>query len=292
LRHYDYRSKKASWSANIAAASAVVFAGAFVWHRFFGLPAPVAIKVFGGAVAGAIAALTIAVAALVSIWKEGNLGAGKATGALFLSLLVLAVPLWSLPNLLNLPRLYEVTTDTASPPAFDRIAKIRQGQTNPVHYDAAFRALQAAAYPDIRPLTVQRPLIEVYSAAREAVKALNWKVVDEQSPEIAKTGYIEAIDRTFIFGFIDDVAIRITGSSRSAKIDIRSSSRFGQHDLGRNAKRIRHFMGEVKARLAEVERAEKMERAAASREAAEKAAEKEEARRGGRNRRKRDDDDD
>ncbi len=270
MRYYEHISQKAGWSFRIALLSVLVFAGAFVWHRFFGLPTPIALKVLGGAVAGAVISLTLAVAALVSIWNEGHEGAGRAFGAVLLSALVLAVPLWSLPSLLRLPRLYEVTTDPSAPPAFDRVAKIRQGPANPVHYEPSFGALQAAAYPDIKPLQVQRPLIDVYSSVREVVKTLNWKVLDEQAPEQTRTGYIEAVDRTFLFGFTDDIAIRVTGSPKMAKIDIRSSSRFGQHDLGRNAQRIRRFMTEVKLRLAELERLDRMERLVAARQAEEK----------------------
>ncbi len=287
MRYYEHHSHLARWSYRVAILAIVLFAGTFIWHRFVGLATPLALKMFGGAVALALMSLTIAVAALVKIWNQGSLGAGRAAFALFLSLLLLAVPLWSLPDLLHLPRLYDVTTDPASPPAFDRIAKIRQGQANSAHYDASFRPLQTAAYPDIKPLFVPRPVIDVYSAVRETVKGLNWKVIDEHAPEGGRTGYIEAVDRTWIFGFTDDVAIRITGSPRGAKIDIRSSSRFGQHDLGRNARRIREFMSEVKSRLASIERAERMERLVASREAGEKAAEKEEGskrHRGGRRR--------
>jgi uncharacterized protein (DUF1499 family) len=289
LRYYEHRSQKAIWSCRIAAAAVLVFAGTFVWHRFFGAPAPLALKISGGAVAAAVASLTLAAAALVSIWNEGHHGAGRASFALFLSMLVLAVPLASLPDLLQLPRLYDVTTDTGSPPAFDRIGKIRPGQANPVRYEQAFGPMQMAAYPDIKPLYISRPIVDVYSAVHEVVKSLSWKIVDEQSPENGKTGYIEAIDRTFIFGFTDDVAIRITGSPKAAKIDIRSSSRFGQHDLGRNAKRIRRFMADVKARLAEIDRTERMERLAASREAAERL---EDAKRRARVKRKQGDDDD
>lgn len=286
MRYYEHRSIKANWSYRIAVVSVLVFLATFVWHRFFGLATPLALKVFGGAVAGAVVSLTLGVAGLVGIWNEGHVGAVRASLALFLSALVLAVPLWSLPSLLSLPRIYEVTTDPSSPPAFDRVAKIRQGQANPVHYDPAFAPLQQSAYPDIKSLQVQRPLVDVYSSVRETVKALNWKVIDEQAPEGIKSGYVEAVDRTLLFGFTDDVAIRVTGSSQAAKIDIRSSSRFGQHDLGRNAQRIRRFMTEVKTRLAELERAERMERLVASRQAQEK-----EGRGGKANRRKGDDDD-
>jgi uncharacterized protein (DUF1499 family) len=270
LRSYHERlSQKARWSYRIAILSALVFLGIFTWHRFFGLPTPLALKILGASVIGAGASVTLAFLALITIWNDGALGAIRATCALLLGALILAVPLWSLPNLLRLPRLYEVTTDPGSPPAFDRIAKIRQGQANSVHYDASLGALQVAAYPDIKPLQVQRPLVEVYSSVRDTVKALNWKVIDEQTPEGTKNGYIEAVDRTFLFGFTDDVVIRVTGSPKSAKINIRSSARFGQHDLGRNAQRIRRFMAEVKTRLAELERSERMARAVATRQAQE-----------------------
>jgi hypothetical protein len=272
LRYTEHVSQKAAWSYRIALLSLLVFAGVFVWHRFFGLSTPLALKALGGAAAGAAVSLSLAAAALVSIWNQGRVGAGRASAAVFLSALVLATPLWSLPALLRLPRIYEITTDTASPPAFDRVAKIRQGVANPVHYEPSFGALQTAAYPDIKPLVAPRPPVDVYATVLEAIKALNWKIIDEQAPEGARSGHIEAVDRTLIFGFTDDISIRITGSSKAAKIDIRSSSRFGQHDLGRNAQRIRRFMAEVKTRLAELERSDRMGRLVATRQAETKPA--------------------
>ncbi len=99
---------------------------------------------------------------------------------------------------------------------------------------------------------------------------MNWKIIDEQAPETTRSGHIEAVDRTLFFGFTDDIAIRVTGSAKSAKVDIRSSSRFGQHDLGRNAERIRRFETEVKARLAELERLDRIERVVAAHRADDK----------------------
>jgi uncharacterized protein (DUF1499 family) len=269
VRYYQHHSRKARWSYRIAWMSVLLFLTVLVWHRFFSMPTPLALKLLGAAVAGAVMSLILSAAALVNIWKEGYLGAIRASFALLFSLFVLALPLRSLPNLLSLPRLYDVTTDPASPPAFDRVVQIRQGQANPAHYDPAFAALQAAAYPDIAPLQVPRSLADVYSAVRDVVSSLNWKVIDEQAPEAMKSGRIEASDRTFLFGFVDDVVIRVTGSQKSAKIDMRSSSRFGQHDLGRNAQRIRQFMAEFRSRLAQLEQAERMEQLEASRQARE-----------------------
>ncbi|WP_127075219.1 DUF1499 domain-containing protein [Rhodomicrobium lacus] len=270
MRLYENLSKRAAWSYRIAVLSVLVFGGAFVWHRFFGLTTPLALKIMGAAIAGAIIAVFVAIAGLVAIWNNGDRGAERAAAALFLAALVLAVPLWSLPALLTLPRIYEVTSDPGAPPAFDRVARIRQGQANPIRYDAAFAPLQAQAYPDIKPLVVQRPLIDVYTSVRDVVKTLNWKILEEQAPEATKAGHIEAVDKTLLFGFVEDIAIRVTGNAKSARVDIRSSSRFGQHDLGRNAERVRRFMTEVKNRLAALERLERMERVVAARQAEEK----------------------
>lgn len=285
MRYYEHRSRKAIWSFRVAVLAVLVFASTFVWHRFFSLPTPLALKIFGAAILVAVGSLTLAGAALVNIWNEGSIGAGKAFFALLLSAMLVAIPLWSLPELMRLPMIYDVTTDLANPPGFDRVAKIRQGQANPVHYEASFARLQAAAYPDLKTLQAKRSIAEVYSAVHDAVRALGWKIIDEQVPGTVKTGYIEAVDRTWIFGFTDDVAIRVTGSAKSAKIDVRSSSRFGRHDLGRNANRIRKFVAEVKTRLAQLDRAERMEKLVAMRQAAEKQKAK-------RNGRRRDEDDD
>lgn len=266
MRYIEHHSRTAIWSYRIAILSVLTFVAAFVWHRFFGAPTPLALKVLGGAAVGAIISLMLAASALVSIWRKGHLGAVRASVAVFFSALVLAVPLWSLPALVRLPRIYDVSTDTAAPPAFDRVAKIRQSHANAAHYEPSFAALQAAAYPDVKPLQIQRPVVDVYSAVRDVVKALKWKVIDEQAPEATRSGHIEAVDRTLFFGFTDDISIRVTGSANMAKVDVRSSSRFGPHDLGRNAERIRYFLSEVKLRLAELERLDRMERVMASRE--------------------------
>lgn len=274
MRYYEHVSRKASWAYKIAIFSVLVFAVAFIWHRFFGLPTPLALRVIGGAIVAAVISLVLAGASLVSIWNEGHLGAGRASAAVFLSALVLAIPLWAIPKIFMLPRIYEVTTDPSAPPAFDRVAKIRQGQANPVHYDASFGALQAAAYPDIKPLQVPRSSVDVYASVRDVVRSMKWKIIDELAPESTRSGHIEAVDRTLFFGFTDDISIRVTGSAKSAKVDIRSSSRFGQHDLGRNADRIRRFQAEVKFRLAELERLDRMERVAATRQGSDKDKEK------------------
>ncbi len=301
MRYYQHRSRKAWWSARIALLFLVLFTLTLVFHRFgipnltLGFPyysipetglkvplpalgfdtkapaqtlsTPTAMKLFGVAITGAVLAVALAVGAFVSIWREGHIGAGRAFLGLFVGMLMLAMPLWSLPSLLALPRIHEVSTDTVRPPPFNRLAAVRLTvATNPAAYQRDEAPLQQAAYPDIKPLKLDRSLEDAFGAVRDAVKTLKWKIVSEEAPAPERAGMIEAVDRTLIFGFTDDVVIRVTGGARGALVDVRSSSRHGDHDLGRNAARVRTLFAEVEARLEELDKAERLERAVALRE--------------------------
>ena len=52
---------------------------------------------------------------------------------------------------------------------------------------------------------------------------------------------LEAVDRSPLFGFADDVVVRVTAMADGSRVDVRSVSRVGKGDLGANAKRIRRF---------------------------------------------------
>ena len=60
-----------------------------------------------------------------------------------------------------------------------------------------------------------------------------------------ESGMIEAIDSTVFFGFKDDIVIRVRANEgNSSIVDIRSHSRVGRGDQGKNAARIRLFIAE------------------------------------------------
>ena len=273
MRYILHESRKAVWSQRIALLFLVLFAITFGLHRVGHLATPVAMKLFGTAVIGAAIAVGLGLVALAGIWREGFTGAGKAIFALIFGAVVLAGPLWSLPRLLALPRLHEVSTDLENPPPFQKLVALRKDEgalplvTRPRDAD-----LQAKAYPDIKPLPVSRPTEDTYSAVRDAVQNLDWTIVSETPPAAGAPGLIEATDRSKIFGFTDDVVVRVSGVGKAARVDVRSSSRHGEHDLGRNAKRVRALFSEVRTRLSEMDKTEMMEKAVALREARTKKA--------------------
>jgi uncharacterized protein (DUF1499 family) len=58
------------------------------------------------------------------------------------------------------------------------------------------------------------------------------------------TGMIEAVATTAVFGFQDDIVIRVRpdAGGQGSIVDLRSKSRDGKGDLGANANRIRAFV--------------------------------------------------
>ena len=78
-----------------------------------------------------------------------------------------------------------------------------------------------------------------YQRALEVAQAMGWEIVAQNS----RGGIIEAIDTTRLFRFKDDIVIRVVGTPEGSTIDIRSRSRLGRSDLGKNAARIREYLG-------------------------------------------------
>ena len=108
---------------------------------------------------------------------------------------------------------------------------------------------QVESYPDIGPMVLERSAPEVFSLVHEAVERLGWSIASSEAPGETGVGRIEATDRTLIMGFTDDVIVQVKGDDAHAVIDVRSVSRYGLHDLGTNAARIRALFEEVTTAL-------------------------------------------
>ncbi len=136
----------------------------------------------------------------------------------------------------GVPPIHNISTDTLDPPQFDQIVAIREAEgANPLAYDAMQLAEQQhAAYPHIKPLVSGVSPGEMFARAVPGLESLGLEVVFADKSR----GRIEATDTTFWFGFKDDVAIRIRAEGAGSVVDIRSVSRVGQSDLGKNAERI------------------------------------------------------
>jgi uncharacterized protein (DUF1499 family) len=130
------------------------------------------------------------------------------------------------------PSINDISTDTEDPPVF-------WDMPNPTEYPGAeAAALQRAAYPDLAPLILSIAPERAYALATALVRDKGWEIVANEPND----GRIEAVDRSFLYGFKDEIIIRIAASAGGARVDVRSRSRIGRIDRGVNAKRIRAFL--------------------------------------------------
>jgi len=154
---------------------------------------------------------------------------------------------WSLKQTAeSLPYIHDISTDTVNPPEFVAAAKLRKQGEHPVTYDGKEVAdLQLKAYPDLATLSTAAPRDKVFEAAKTAIAQMGMHLVESDAAQ----GRIEANQTSLLYGFTDDVVVRVAGDAQGTKVDVRSKSRVGRSDLGQNAKRIRTFLQKLQANL-------------------------------------------
>jgi uncharacterized protein (DUF1499 family) len=240
-------SRLAAWSRRIAVFSLPVMLLAILIVRSDLLDLTSALATFGGALLLAFVAIVLALGAFVVIWTDGLRGLGQAVLALFIGTAMLAYPAYFAVIGYRLPMLTDITTDFVDPPRFETIARLRPRTGNPTLYPGLHAAeLQRAAYPDIEPVVVGATPKEAYEAAITLINKRKWRLISLHAPEGGRRdGLIEAVARTPIMGFRDDVVVRVRPDEGGARVDMRSASRFGRGDFGTNAARIRKFMNEI-----------------------------------------------
>lgn len=96
-----------------------------------------------------------------------------------------------------------------------------------------------SAWPERRPMAVAQSPEETFNAVRETLRALGWQVT-----AMRHGGHrLAAVERTPLLGFRDDVIVRVEAGEESGGsiVYLRSASRVGQADFGRNTARIIAF---------------------------------------------------
>jgi len=158
---------------------------------------------------------------------------------LVIGILVFGVPWCYWRTAHRVPAIHDITTDTENPPRFVSILPLRKNAPNPSEYGGhEIAAPQRAAYPDLAPAMLSVPPDKAFGQALTVARRMGWIIVDANAAE----GRIEATDTTFWFGFKDDIVIRVAPADHGSRVDIRSVSRVGKSDLGKNARRIRKYL--------------------------------------------------
>ena len=144
----------------------------------------------------------------------------------------------------SVPAIHDISTDVSSPPQFVRVASLRKPDDHPVAYDGpAVGEQQRKAYPDLAPMVLKAPREKVFAAAQGALASMGLDLVEADAAQ----GRVEATATSLLFGFKDDVVVRVADVGGGTKVDVRSKSRVGRNDFGMNARRIRAFQEKLRA---------------------------------------------
>jgi hypothetical protein len=249
-------STLAVWARRVALFSLAATFVAIVIVRSGALDIVPALSTLAGALLLAAVAILLAAAAGVVIWREGFGGLRQAVIAAFIGFALIAYPAYLGARAYQLPPIYDVTTDPIDPPQFDAIARLRPRDANSVVYQGLYAAeLQHTAYPDIEPEDTSATPQEAFDVAMKVIARRRWRVVDARPPQpptgrtpadiAASDGIIEAVARTLVLGFPEDVVVRVRATADGSRIDVRSASRYGRNDIGSNAERVRDLISDI-----------------------------------------------
>lgn len=191
-----------------------------------------------GAQAGVVAIVIGLIGLVLALLLRRRRPAAHALLGIVLGLLAFVPPWMFRQNASQVPPIHDISTDTIDPPKFETLLPLRADAPNsPDYAGATIAAQQQQAYPDIQTLRFDVAPAAVFEAALKTAMAMGW-AIEAQAPA---QGRIEATATTFWFGFKDDVVIRIQAGAQGTRLDIRSVSRVGKSDVGKNAARIRDF---------------------------------------------------
>jgi len=191
---------------------------------------------------GAGAAVIALVGAILARPGGGRRGFVWGLLGIIIGLAVFSGPLLMLRKAKQVPPIHDITTDTTNPPQFAAVLPLRANTDNPATYGGPeIAAQQLKGYPQIVPLNLPVSPERAFQRALATVRDSGWELVAAAPAE----GRIEATATTLVYGFKDDVVIRITPAAQGSRVDVRSVSRVGRSDLGANAKRIDNFLNKL-----------------------------------------------
>ncbi len=188
------------------------------------------------------AGIPILLAAVVIFYlSRGNISSQVKSGLAIILVLIPVIghyanqPEKQLPG----PPINDISTDTANPPVFNAVISLRPANSNTIEYPGATAAArQKELFPDIAPIESSLSAEQAFKRALDIAEEMNWDIVSQEM----STGRIEAVASTAVFNFKDDIVIRIQATASGCIVDIRSHSRIGRSDRGKNAERVRVFI--------------------------------------------------
>jgi uncharacterized protein (DUF1499 family) len=155
----------------------------------------------------------------------------------------------------SLPAIHDISTDLENIPEF-RALQVRPDNLENIpdedrpelaalEPEERWKRLHREAYSDIEPISVPWSVSETIGRAQTVAEKKGWEIVHFDPSR----GTLEATDTTLFFRFKDDVVVRARPDPKRngrTLVDMRSISRVGGSDVGKNAARIREYLEDLR----------------------------------------------
>lgn len=267
------KSISAIWCQRLGIFLIPYFLLATLMHRFGSIQTPQLFVILAIGLVISIIAMILAIKAASDLWSKGHKGGKIMVRGMFLSLAVLLPFGYYAYLALALPLANDVSTNTFNPPKFVKIEEFRlrqkaAGINQLAEFDDEYSERLLLAYPEVGPRRYPAGSERVFQAVNLIVEDRGWKVVaryggtdsapaaDTEKLAGAKKNVVDediapvniSVEVTIsspIFGYKYDSVIYIVSEDVTTLVEMRSSSRWGAHDFGVNAKIIEAFMKDL-----------------------------------------------
>lgn len=265
-------SHSAIWCQRFAVFLVPYFAIVILLYRFDKIETLQMFALVGIGLIICLVSLVLAARAIVELWTRGYRGGSKVMRGAFLSLVILTPFIYFAFLALQFPLANDISTDSFDPPSYISAIEYRAKRVgtgmNPVsEYTTEYARQMVVAYPKLQPRRYPASPERVLEAVMSIVQESEWPVTGTSGLPQDNTGaseetassaadeetladneatpediHVEFLERTFVFGFENDVVVRIVSEEQNTLVDVRASSRWGRHDFGYNAKLIEGFL--------------------------------------------------
>lgn len=229
-------SRAAIWAGRLGSFAIPVLVLAVLFHRFGSLSTAAFEISLSIATATGAAAVLLAIGAFVRIWNTGDKGWTRASLGLIGGLAALAPLGYALVMMALYPSTADIATDPATPPEL----LYRPEDDTVLHLSETARA---ANFPQLVTRTYQIEPERLFAITEEAVAAQGWALVRRSAPRLPDAPGLINATATTLFGWTNEVALRVDTAPLGAQVVMRSASvRDTGHDLGDNGRQIEAFL--------------------------------------------------
>ncbi len=229
--------RASGWAGRLATLALGLFVvGPLLAHLQI-VPALAGFAMFG---LGGLLGLIALVASLVRLARHGS--GGTIAPLAISAALALVFIMAAMPGG-KVPRINDITTDTANPPQFVHAGTLAANRDRNMAHPPEFTEQQQAGYPNLQPLALPVPPDDAFKRVETVARQMDTWEISRVDPTARA---MEGVDTTALFRFQDDFVIEVRPLGTGSIVQMRSKSRDGKGDAGANAARIERFFAKLR----------------------------------------------